>query len=128
MEVRMMGHCRAPAVEHGGGADASAEVFGIGSDRDQRLGRRAEQQVVDHCLVLVGDWSDLGWQREDQMEVADRQQIGPAGGEPVLRRRALALGAMAVAAGNGRCPLHVLWANSVMGSWRAAEWPIRLEL
>jgi hypothetical protein len=52
---------------------------------------------VDHCLVLVGDWSDLGWQREDQMEIADRQQIGFAGGEPVLRRRALALGAMAVA-------------------------------
>src|SRR5712671_5309474 len=30
------------------------------------------------------------------MEVADRQQIGLARGEPVLRRRALALGAMAV--------------------------------
>jgi hypothetical protein len=31
------------------------------------------------------------------VEVADRQQIGLAGGKPVLRRRALALGAMAVA-------------------------------
>jgi hypothetical protein len=40
-------------------------------------------------------WSDLGWQREDQMEIAE--QIGFASGEPVLRRRALALGAMAVA-------------------------------
>src|SRR2546421_11706569 len=72
---------------------------GIGGDGEQRLGRSAEQQVVDHCLVLVGDWSDLGWQREDQMEIADRQQIGLASGEPVLRRRALALGAMAVATG-----------------------------
>src|SRR5947208_16249252 len=26
----------------------------IGGDGEQRLGRRAEQQVVDHCLVLVG--------------------------------------------------------------------------
>ena len=93
----MVGHRRAPAVEHGGGADVGAQMPGIGSDGEQRLGRSAEQQVVDHCLVLVGDWSDLGWQREDQMEIADRQQIGFAGGEPVLRRRALALGAMAVA-------------------------------
>jgi len=34
MNVRMVGHCRAPAVEHGGGADASAEVLGIGGDRE----------------------------------------------------------------------------------------------
>ena len=42
MDVRMVGHRRAPAVEHGGGADAHAEVLGIGSDREQRFGRRAE--------------------------------------------------------------------------------------
>ena len=36
--------------------------------------------------------------REDDVEIADRQQIGLAGREPILRRRALALGAMAVAA------------------------------
>jgi len=52
-------------VEHGGGADAGAQVPGIGSDREQRLGRRAEQQAVDHRLVLIGDWSNLGGQRED---------------------------------------------------------------
>src|SRR5205823_4984045 len=34
------------------------------------------QQVVHHRLVLVGDRGDLGRQREDQVEVADRQQIG----------------------------------------------------
>ena len=37
MDVRMVGHCRAPAVEHSGGADASAEVLGIGGDREQRF-------------------------------------------------------------------------------------------
>ena len=95
----MVGHRRAPAVEHGGDADAGAEVLGIGGDGEQRLGRGAEQQVVDHRLVLVGDGGDLGRQREDEVEVADRQQIGLARGEPVPRRRALALGAMAVAAG-----------------------------
>ena len=77
---------------------AGAEVPRIGGDGEQRLGRGAEQQVVDHRLVLVGDRGDLGRQGEDHVEVADRQQIGLAGGKPILRRRALALGAMAVAA------------------------------
>src|SRR3954447_26159795 len=93
----MVRHRRAPAVEHGGGANAGAEVLGVGGDGEQRLGRGAEQEVVDNRLVLVGDRSDLGRQGEDQVEIADRQQIGLAGGEPVPRRRALALGTMAVA-------------------------------
>jgi hypothetical protein len=46
-------------VEHGGGADARADV--LGGDREQRLGRYAERQVIDECLVLVGDRGDLGW-------------------------------------------------------------------
>jgi len=97
MDVRMVGHCRAPAVEHGGGANTSAEVLRIGGDREQRLGSRAEQQVVDDRLVLVGDRSDLGRQRENDVEITDRQQIGLAGRQPILRRRALTLWAMAVA-------------------------------
>ena len=71
----------------------------IGGDGQQRLGGGAEQQVVDHRLVLVGDGGDLGGQREDHVEVRHRQQVGLAGRQPVLRRRALALRAVAVAAG-----------------------------
>jgi hypothetical protein len=85
-------------VEHGGGADARAEMLGIGGDREQCLGGRAEQEVVDHGLVLVGDRGDLGRHGEDDMEIGDRQQIGLAGREPILRRRPLTLGAMAIAA------------------------------
>src|SRR6202008_5134198 len=96
MHMRMVGHRRAPAVEHGGDADVGAQMPGIGGEGEQRLGRSAEQQIVDHRLVLVGDWSDLGWQREEQGEIAARQQIALTGEEPVPRRRALALGAMAV--------------------------------
>jgi hypothetical protein len=95
MDVRVVGHRRAPAVEHGGGADARAEVPGILGDRQQRLGRGAEQEVVDDCLVLVGDRGDLGRQREDDVEIADRQQIGLAGREPIRRCRALTLWAIA---------------------------------
>ena len=83
MEVRVVGHCRAPAVQHGGGADASAEVLGIGDDREQRFRRRVEQQVVDDSLVLIGDRRDLGGQCEDHVEIADRQQIGRARRQPI---------------------------------------------
>ena len=65
----MVGHRRAPGVEHRGGADAGAEVLGISGDGKQCLRRGAEQQVVDNRLVLVGDWSDLGRQREHQVEI-----------------------------------------------------------
>ena len=75
MEVRVVGHCRAPAVKHGSGADARAEVPGVSGDGEQCLGRRAEQQVVDDRLVLVGDRGDLSGQGEDDVEIADRQQI-----------------------------------------------------
>jgi hypothetical protein len=38
VDVRVMGHGRAPGVEHGGDADAPAQVLGIGRDRQQGLG------------------------------------------------------------------------------------------
>jgi hypothetical protein len=38
-------------MEHGGGADARAELLGISGDCEQRLCGRAEQQVVNHGLV-----------------------------------------------------------------------------
>src|SRR5215472_1819573 len=98
MDVRMVGHGRAPGVEYRGSADARAEMLGIGGDGEQRLGGGAEQQIVNHCLVLVGDRGDLGRQREDHVEIADRQQIGLARCQPIRRRRALTLWAMAVAA------------------------------
>ena len=73
--------------------------FGSAAIVSMRLGRGAEQQVVDHGLVVPGDVGDLGRQREDDMEVADRQQIGLARGEPLPCRRTLAFGAVPVAAG-----------------------------
>ena len=71
----------------------------IGGDGGQRLGRGREQQAVDLGLVLVGDGADRGRQREHDVEVGDRQQLGLARLEPGLRRPPLALGAVAVAAG-----------------------------
>jgi hypothetical protein len=91
----MVGERRAPGVKHGGNADAGAEMLRVGCDGQHRLRRRAEQEIIDKRLVLKGDGGDLGWQREDDMEVADRQQIGLALGEPCACRRALTLGKLA---------------------------------
>ena len=84
----------------------------IGGDGQHRLRRRLEQQVVDQRLVLEGDVGDLGRQREHDVEVADRQQVGLALGKPCPRRRALALRAVPVAAGVvGDAPLAAVLAG-----------------
>ena len=71
--MRVLGECRAPGVEDGEDADAGAEVFGISRDGDHGLGRGLEQDVVDRGLVVIGDVSDLSWQREYDVEVRHRQ-------------------------------------------------------
>ena len=94
----MLCHRRSPCVEDGGDADASAEVLRVSRDRHHRLRCRAEQQVVDDRLVLPGDVRDLGRQGEDDMEVADRQQVGFALCQPDAGSSALALGTVPIAA------------------------------
>jgi hypothetical protein len=47
---------------------------------------------------LQGDVGDLGWQRKDDVEIPDRQQIGLALGQPGACGSALAFGTMPVAA------------------------------
>ena len=121
VNMRMMGKRRTPGVEHGGEADARAEMLGVGGDGDQRLGRRPEQEVVEGGLVLERDRADRSRQREDDVIVGNRQKLRLTLGEPLPRRRALTLRAVPVAAGNGRRPLPALWAHSVMGSRRRLD-------
>jgi hypothetical protein len=98
MNVRMMLQVLAPGMEHGDEAGLGAQVPRIGGDRAQRLGRRLEQDRVDRCLVLEGDFGGRRRQREDDVEVGHRQQFGLPLGQPCCARRALALWAMPVAA------------------------------
>ncbi len=94
-----MGHRLAPGVKYGGDADLGAQPFGIGGDRLQRLGRDPHQQRIDDRLVVEGDLGDARWECEDHMKVWDRQEIGDAGRNPLPAGRALALRAVAIAAG-----------------------------
>ena len=121
VNVRMMGERRTPCVQHGSHADPRAQAFGIGGDRDHRLGGGLEQKVVNHGLVLVGDVANRRRQGEDHVVIWGGQQLGLALSQPSPRRRALALRAMPIAAANGRRPLAALWANPVMESWRRLD-------
>ena len=82
-----------------GQPDAGAEVFGIGGDGGQGLGRGLEEDRVDDGFVVVGDVGDRRRQGEDDMVIFHRQQLGLSRLQPVLGGGALAFGAMAVAAG-----------------------------
>ena len=99
VDMAMMGERRAPGVQHGGEVDARAQMFGIGGDGDEGLGGGPEQEVVDGGLVLESDRADRGRQGEDDVIVGDWQKLRLALFEPLPRRRALALRAVAVAAG-----------------------------
>ena len=99
VHVGVMGQCRSPGVQHCGDANPRAEVPAIGGDGQHRVRSRAEQQVIDHRLVLPRDIRDLRRHAEHDVEVADRQQIGLARRQPGARGSALAPGAMPVAAG-----------------------------
>ena len=112
VDMRMVRHRRTPCVENGCDTDARAEVCWIGGDRQHRLRRHLEQQVVDERLVLQGDVGDLGRQGEHDMEVADRKQVRLALGKPCPRPGALALRAVPIAAGVvGDAPLTAVLAG-----------------
>lgn len=74
-------------------------MVGIGSDGQQRLGRRLEQQTIDRRLVLVSNIDDLRRQGEDHVEVFDGQQVPHPRLYPALRRSALTLWTMPLATG-----------------------------
>ena len=85
-------------MEDGRDADARTEMAGVGGDREHGLRRCPEQQVIDHSLVVESDIGEFGRDGEDDMEIADRQQVGLTGGEPLVRRGSLTLGTVPVAA------------------------------
>ena len=99
VDVGMVGHGRTPAVKHGGDADADAQVLWVGCNGQHGLRCRLEQQIVHQRLVVEGNVGDLCGQREHDVEVADRQEIGLLGLQPCACRRALAPRTVPVATG-----------------------------
>jgi len=49
----------------------AAQVLGVAGNRRHGVQCGLEQEILDHGLVLVGDGSDLGRQREDDVKVGE---------------------------------------------------------
>jgi hypothetical protein len=96
MDMGMVGHRLAPGVKYGCDTDLCAQPFGIGRNGLQGLGRDLHQQCIDNRLVLEGDLSNATWQREDHVEIRDRQEIGDACVDPILASSSLTLWAVAI--------------------------------
>jgi len=88
-----------PRMQHRRYAYIGAEMLRVSGNGRQRLRRGREEESVDLGLVLIRDRADRCRQREDDVEVGDWQQLRLAGLQPCLRRRPLALGTVAIAAG-----------------------------
>ena len=63
-----------------------------------RVSERLEQQAIDDPRVALGERVQFMRQREHQMEVRQRQELGAARGKPALFGEGLAFRAMAVQA------------------------------
>jgi len=83
MQMRVMLQILAPGMQNGDEADLGTQVPGIDSDGAQSFGGGVKQDVVDGGLVLVRDRGDLLGQREDNVEIADGKEVGPAIFQPL---------------------------------------------
>src|ERR1017187_9841724 len=98
MQVGMKEEILSPTVEHGKEADLGTEMFGIGSDGGQGLGRGAEQNAVDEIFVLVSHGGDRFGEGEDDMKIRSWENFRFPFFDPFRTRQRLALGAMSIAA------------------------------
>src|SRR5215472_4038133 len=73
-------------------------MSGIGGDGAQGLGGGAEQNAVDHSLVLVSDRGNLFRHRKDHVEVLGIQKFGAAFLEPFRAGERLTFGTVSIRA------------------------------
>jgi hypothetical protein len=97
VQVRMEVQVLAPTVEDTEETEFHPET--LCRYAEECLGRGAEEKVVDDWFVVESEGGDRLWDGEDDVKILSRQQFGPAIFQPVFACDALALGAMAVAAG-----------------------------
>ena len=72
----------APRVEDHQPADVATEALRIARDLAQGFGGRLKQQVVHHALVDERETGERLRKREDDVDVADREQLLLASGHP----------------------------------------------
>jgi len=97
VDVRMMLQSLVPGVQHAEEANLGTEMPGIVGNLEQSLSTGMKQQVIDHLLVLQGEWGQFARQREDGMHIAGGQKLSFAR-LPAQTRVALASWTMPVPA------------------------------
>ena len=118
MQVGVVQQVLTPTVEHGEEADPGAEVLGGGADGAQGFGGGAEQNAIDHFLVLAGDRGNLFRQRKDHMEILGVEEFGAAIFQPFRARQRLAFWAL-VRAWYLKESFQLFWAYKQ--PWRAKQ-------
>src|SRR5262245_44403557 len=120
----MVGHRGPPGVQDAGDANFGAQMFGVGGNREHGVRGGLEEEIVDYGLVLIGDGSDLGRQREDDVKVGDLKEFGLAVLHPGKCLTALTLRAVTVAAAavcdDGMATFGVLAACDIAAKRRRA--------
>ena len=87
-----------PGMQHAEQPNVGAQMLGVASDLKECGGTGAEEQVVEQPLVLQHQSRQIMRQREDDVEVGHRQQLGRARGQPSVASVRLSLGTVPVAA------------------------------
>ena len=96
VQVRMRREGLSPGVEQAKESELGVEL--TFSDIEQRAGDRLKEQVIHQTLVMEHERVKLVREREDRMEVRDRQEFVGAFFNPLLGLAALALRTVPVAA------------------------------
>jgi hypothetical protein len=88
-----------PGVEDTEDANEPPDIMGVGGECDERLGRGAEQEVVQVLVMTPAELPQLLGHGEAHMNVGDGQEFLPPLCPPHLGVMTVALGATPVAAG-----------------------------
>ena len=72
MQVRMKQQVLTPTVQHGKETDVCAEMFGVGGDLEQGLGRGVKQQVVEDLFIDQGQMREMMRHGEDDVDIRNR--------------------------------------------------------
>jgi len=97
VEVDVLGERLAPGVEDGRDADGPTEVAGVAPEGQKGVGHGAKQEVVDDARIPLGERIERVREREDDVKVRDREQLGPARREPAVAGNRLTRRAVAIA-------------------------------
>jgi hypothetical protein len=98
MQMRMEKQVLSPTVKYSEKADLCAQMFRIGSDGGQGLGRSSEEHAVEEIFVLVSDGSDRFGNGEDDMKIVRLENFRCSFFNPLRTSEGLTFWAMTIPA------------------------------